>query len=92
MIFLSQGKLYDLIDDQNMDQVFALGATAIYAALKDHRDGQYVENTVHSELWRDAYRDVMENISELRGNTIETNRLSALQGAIVERGRSLVGR
>ena len=90
MIFLSQGKLYDSIDDQNMDQVCTPGTTVIYAVLKDHQDGQYVENTVHSELWRDTYQNVMENICELWGNTIETNRLSVLQGAIVERGHLLV--
>jgi len=40
-----------------------------------------------SEIWRCAYRVV---ISELRGNTIESNKLSELQTTNFQRGHSMI--
>ncbi|KAI6155713.1 hypothetical protein BKA82DRAFT_5826 [Pisolithus tinctorius] len=45
ILFLSPGQLYKAINKDSMDPLCALAGTAIYAALKDHRNG------IISKLW-----------------------------------------
>ena len=63
ILFLDSTQLHKFIQDENLNQAFALAATAIYMLLKEFREGYYMEISASSENWRDAYLEVAEMIS-----------------------------
>ncbi|KAI6144395.1 hypothetical protein BKA82DRAFT_10154 [Pisolithus tinctorius] len=63
ILFLSPGQLYKAINKDSMDPLCALAGTAIYAALKDHRNG------VISKLWASAVESA--RLSEMQRAIIE---------------------
>ncbi|KAI6155716.1 hypothetical protein BKA82DRAFT_4348939 [Pisolithus tinctorius] len=63
ILFLSPGQLYKAINKDSMDPLCALAGTAIYAALKDHRNG------IISKLWVSAVESA--RLSEMQRAIIE---------------------
>lgn len=90
VLFLSPGKLYELVDEHNFDPVFGLAGAAIHAALEDYREGIYNENPVQVTLWRAPYRDIMSTITELRRSVTGSEFLDNMQSTMVRRGRTLI--
>ncbi|KAI6154265.1 hypothetical protein BKA82DRAFT_4350739 [Pisolithus tinctorius] len=90
ILFLSLGQLYKAINKDSMDPLCTLAGTAIYAALKDHWNGMYIESAIHTDIWCDVYCDLMASISKLQASAVESARLSEMQRAIIERGYILI--
>ena len=51
-VFLAPGKLFKAIGDNgNIDQIFGLAGAAIYAALHNHWDAQYLNAPITNDLF-----------------------------------------
>ena len=87
--FLHSIQLHRFIQDENLDQAFALAATAIYTSLKEFKEGHYTEIPASSDNWRDVYLEVTEMISTIQRDHRGNRWLTELQQLMVTKGRSL---
>ncbi|KAG6372044.1 hypothetical protein JVT61DRAFT_8751 [Boletus reticuloceps] len=89
VFFLHNHPLLQHIQADNLDQLFALAAAAIYVSLKEFKEGYYTELPVSLEIWREPYVEVMALITDMRKDPEKTAQLTLLQQQMIEKGRSL---
>lgn len=70
-----------------LDNLFAFGAAAIAASLRDYQEGVRSRREVTSAMWRADYHQVREQIRQIRGDEGESLRLDRLQRWMLARGR-----
>ena len=81
------GEFVDRTAPQHMlDNLFALGAAAIAASVREWVEGDRVARTISPEMWRDDYRCAKECVRRMRSDGAKTDFLDDLQSWMMKQG------
>ena len=88
MLFLTPMKLWQHVQDGCLDTTFALGATAIAAALGDFWKGYYCDVDAKADNWREQYTKAIDLISLMRSKPDGNEWLTRYQQCIITHGKA----
>jgi len=85
MLFFSPMKLWQYVD--GLDVAFALGATAIAAALTDFWHGYYHDVDSRADNWRGYYTQATGLITLMRSDPARSEWLTCYQRSLIAQGK-----
>ena len=88
ILFLTPQKLWSFVLDDDLDHMFGLGGAAIAAALRDFRDGFYVELGSSTVQWCEDYTRTMRIITGMHEQPAHKEWLVTCQQNLMARGRA----